>query len=88
MVTRKYIRNIEELQKIQVQAYRSAEDVGIHSEDGTMILDAKSFMGIFALDFSKPILVVSEDLKFHHRIANIGETLEFLPDQRRAQMDG
>lgn len=85
MVTKKYIRSIEELQKIQVQACRSAEDVGIHSEDGTMIIDAKSFMGIFALDFSKPLLVVSEDLKFHRRIANIGETLDFLPSNLRAK---
>ena len=85
MVTKKYIRSIEELQKIQVQACRSAEDVGIHSEDGTMIIDAKSLLGIFALDFSKPLLVVSEDLKFHRRIANIGETLDFLPSKLRAR---
>lgn len=79
MVTKKSIRNIEELQKIQALANYATEDVGIHSEDSSIIVDAKSFMGLFALDFTRPVLIVSEDLNFHRRIANVGETLEFDP---------
>lgn len=75
----KSIRNIEELQKIQALANYATEDVGIHSEDSSIIVDAKSFMGLFALDFTRPVLIVSEDLNFHRRIANVGETLEFNP---------
>ena len=70
---------IEELQKIQALANYATEDVGIHSEDSSIIVDAKSFMGLFALDFTRPVLIVSEDLNFHRRIANVGETLEFDP---------
>lgn len=84
MVTTKHFHNIEELQKVQYLATQCAEDVGLHSQDGSVIVDAKSFIGLFALDFSKPVMVVSEDLDFHKKIANIGETLEFLPESLKS----
>ena len=76
MVTKKKINYIHELQDIQRLAVASDFDVGLHSEDGEMIIDAKSYIGMYALDFTKPILVVSEDTDFHKKIANIGETVE------------
>ena len=79
MVTKKRFRNIEELQKIQVLANRTAEPVGLHNEDSTVIVDAKSFIGLFALDFTRPVLVVSEDMNFHRKISHIGETVDFMP---------
>ena len=84
MVTTKHFHNIEELQKVQYLATQCPEDVGLHSQDGSVIVDAKSFIGLFALDFSKPVIVVSEDLDFHKKIANIGETLEFLPESLKS----
>lgn len=86
MITKKRFHNIEELQKVQFLAMRCKEDVGIHSEDGSVIVDAKSFIGLFALDFTKPVLVVSEDLDFHKRIARVGETLEFLPAHLKCEI--
>ena len=88
MITKKRFHNIEELQKIQALANRTAESVGLHSEDGTIIVDAKSFIGLFALDFTRPVLVVSEDMNFHKRIARIGETLEFLPAFLKCEIYG
>ena len=79
MITKKRLHNIEELQKIQALANRTREDVGIHNEDSTIIVDAKSFIGLFALDYTQPVLIVSEDMNFHKRIARIGETLDFMP---------
>ncbi len=76
MVTKKLISSITELQSIQNMAIRYQEDVGIHSEDSSVIVDAKSFIGLFALDFSKPVLVVSESEAFHKAIRDIGETVE------------
>ena len=76
MITKKMIRSIDELQEIQRQATRAKEDVGIASIDGSINIDAKSFIGVFALDFSEPVLLVSEDEKFHKHIAHIGETVE------------
>lgn len=76
MVTKKLFRSIDELQKVQYYATLCPEDVGFHSPDGTIIVDAKSFIGLFGLDFSEPIDVVCEDETFHKRIANVGQTVE------------
>ncbi|NLJ94554.1 MAG: hypothetical protein GX326_03560 [Clostridiaceae bacterium] len=76
MITKKLFRSIDELQLVQYYATLSPEDVGFHSEDGKIIVDAKSFIGLFGLDFSEPILVVSEDLDFHKKIDSVGETVE------------
>lgn len=76
MVSKKKINYIHELQDIQRLAVECDCDVGLHSLDGSMIIDAKSYIGMYALDFTQPILVVSEDAAFHDRIKDIGENLE------------
>lgn len=76
MVTKKRIYNITELQKLQALATKSKEDVALQSEDGTVTVDAKSFIGLFALDFTKPVLVITEDAAYHKAIERVGETLE------------
>lgn len=76
MITKKRIYNITELQKLQNLATKCKDDVTITSEDGTVHVDAKSFIGLFALDFTKPVFVVSENAEFHQAIARVGETLE------------
>ena len=76
MITKKRIYNITELQKLQALATKCKDDVTITSEDGSVCVDAKSFIGLFALDFTKPVLVVSGNADYHSAIARIGETLE------------
>lgn len=76
MVSKKKINYINELQDIQRMAVECPCDVGLHSMDGSMIVDAKSYIGMYALDFTQPILVVSEDEDFHKRIKDIGENVE------------
>ena len=75
MITKKHFHTIQELQEVQYLATKCPCDVGLHSEDDKVIIDAKSYIGIYALDFSKPVLVVSDDEQFHHLIAGIGENL-------------
>lgn len=75
MITKKRIYNITELQKLQSLATKCREDVILTSEDGSVTVDAKSFIGLFALDFTKPVLVVSESAEYHQSIARIGETI-------------
>ena len=75
MISRKKINTIKEMQEIQYLATQCPCDVGLHSEDGSIIVDAKSYIGMYALDFSQPILVVSESQEFHDRIHGIGENL-------------
>lgn len=75
MITKKRIYNITELQKLQALATKCKDDVILTSEDGSVSVDAKSFIGLFALDFTKPVLVVSDNVEYHQAIERIGETL-------------
>ena len=52
--------SVEELQALQRLACEVEDDVFLHSPDGKIMVDAKSFIGLFALDFSKPVDVVTE----------------------------
>lgn len=76
MITKKRIYNINELQKLQSLATKCKDDVTLTSDDGSVEVDAKSFIGLFALDFTKPVLVVSDNTDYHRAIERIGETLE------------
>lgn len=76
MTTKKRIYNITELQKLQALATKCKQDVTLTSEDGTIVVDAKSFIGLFALDFTKPVLVISDSADYHRAIERIGDTVE------------
>ncbi len=76
MVSKKLFNSIEELQKVQLLATQCREEVGLQSEDGSIIIDAKSFIGMYALDFREPIWVTCEDPTFHKRIHGIGTNME------------
>ncbi|WP_101697106.1 hypothetical protein [Clostridium minihomine] len=77
MVQKKTFSTIEELQKLQYFATRCEDDVGLHSLDGTIMVDAKSYIGMYALNFAEPILVVSESKEFFEMIRDIGTTETF-----------
>ena len=76
MISKKKFNYINELQEIQRLAVECDSDVGLHSLDGSMIIDAKSYIGMYALNFKEPILVVSEDEGFHESIKGIGDDVE------------
>lgn len=75
MVSKKKIVSIGELQDIQRLAVESPTDVSLCSEDRSMVIDAKSYIGMYALDFTHPILIESDDPEFHKKIKEIGENL-------------
>lgn len=75
MITKKMFRTIDELQEIQRLATQCESDVAFHNLDSTTSIDAKSYIGMYALNFKEPILVVCEDEEFHRKIASIGETI-------------
>ncbi len=52
--------SVAELQHLQEIACDVSEPVSLHSEDDGICVDAKSFIGLFTLDFSKPVKVVTE----------------------------
>ena len=76
MISKKKINYITELQEIQRLAVDSPKPVQLCSEDGEMIVDAKSYIGMYALDFTKPIHIVSEDKNYLDEIKNIGENID------------
>lgn len=76
MISKKNFHYINELQELQRAAVECPVDVFLLSDDGTMKIDAKSYIGMYALDFAKPISVQCEDASFHKRIHNIGENVE------------
>lgn len=76
MVTRKLFRTINELQEIQRLASKCRMDVAFHNSDSSVVIDAKNYIGMYALNFQEPVLVVSEDNAFHKLIADIGETVK------------
>ena len=49
-------------------ATQSAYDIGVHTPDN-QIADAKSIMGLMALDYDEPLLVVTEDKAFLKKIS-------------------
>lgn len=76
MVSKKKFHSIDELQKVQLLATQCIDEVGLQSSDGSVSVDAKSFIGMYALDFTQPIWVCCDDPSFHKKIRNIGENIE------------
>ena len=67
------IRNVmlhsaEDIRQFMYQAMQSSEDIGVHTADGK-IADAKSILGLMALDYTKPVKVVTEDSTFIKHIS-------------------
>ena len=50
-----------------VLATRSPYEIGVHTDEN-QIADAKSILGLMALDYSKPVRVVTEDEKFLQKL--------------------
>ena len=68
MIIVKKFNDVSELQKLQRIACSVAEDVYLHSMDDSIMVDAKSFIGLFTLDFSKPVNVVTESPYVIHQL--------------------
>lgn len=57
----------EDLRKFMNLAWNSGQDIGVHAPNG-QIADAKSILGLIALDYSQPVKVVTEDTQFLKKI--------------------
>ena len=55
MIIVKKFNDVSELQKLQRIACSVPEDVYLHSMDDSIMVDAKSFINLFTLDFSEPV---------------------------------
>ena len=68
MVIPMQIDSFEELEALQRLACQVDEDVFLHAEDNSIMVDVKSFIGLFTLDFSKPLKVVTDSLYVMRRL--------------------
>ncbi len=60
MVITKKFNSVDELQRLQRLACEVPEDVFLHSLDDSIMVDAKSFINLFTLDFTQPVKIVTE----------------------------
>ena len=56
------INSISELADLQQLAAHADKPVYIANEDDTIRVDARSFLGLFALDYSRPLKVITDSL--------------------------
>lgn len=67
MIKKVMLNTAEDLREFMFLAMQSAEDIGVHTVDDK-IADAKSVLGLMALDYSKPVKVVTDDARFLKQI--------------------
>ncbi|WRS27855.1 HPr family phosphocarrier protein [Oscillospiraceae bacterium MB08-C2-2] len=63
MVQKIKLSTAEDLKEFMNLAWACGCDVGVHDPEGA-IADAKSILGLIALDYNRPVLVVTEDDSF------------------------
>lgn len=68
MVKEVMLHSAEDLRQFMYLAMQSMEDIGVHTVDGD-IADAKSILGLMALDYNKPVKVVTDDTAFLKRLS-------------------
>lgn len=71
MITVKKFNSIHEIQQVQNLAVQCSDPVFLHSMDNSIMVDAKSFINLYTLDFSQDIQIVSENEQFHKAVAAI-----------------
>jgi len=57
----------EDLRRFMTLSWDCEEDIGVHAPDG-QIADAKSILGLIALDYSEPVTVVTESQAFIRKL--------------------
>ena len=61
MVITRQFKSVDELQRLQRLACSVPDEVFIHSLDDVIMVDAKSFINLFTLDFTQPVKIVTEN---------------------------
>ena len=67
MVKEIVLVSAEDLREFMHMAWECPEEVGVHTRDN-QIADAKSVLGLMALDYTQPVKVVTEDSAFMKRL--------------------
>ena len=62
MVIEKKFNSISEISALQRIASMADKEVYLSNQEETIKVDARSFIGLFALDFSQPLKVITDSL--------------------------
>lgn len=67
MIIKIKLHSAEDLREFMNLAWDCEDDIGVHAPNG-QIADAKSILGLIALDYSNPVMVVTENEAFPRKI--------------------
>ena len=67
MIRRIRLTKANDLKKFMEMATMSSYSIGVHTEKN-QIADAKAVLGLMALDYDKPLIVVTDDEDFLKRL--------------------
>lgn len=68
MVKHVKLTTAEDLRAFMNLAWDCEDDIGVHAPDG-QIADAKSILGLISLDYTAPVMVVTENENFFNKIS-------------------
>ena len=68
MVFQKKFDSLSEIAALQQLAAQADEPVYLTCGDGSVRVDARSFLGMFALDFTKPVQVMTDSVYVIRRL--------------------
>lgn len=61
------LNTAEDLRQFMNLAWNYEDDIGVHAPNG-QIADAKSILGLIALNYDEPVLVVTENATFFKQL--------------------
>lgn len=69
MVKEVKIKSLAQVEQIVNLASMNSDDIGVHDRSGA-IADAKSILGLMSLNYSEPVLLVSENERLLNKVYN------------------
>ena len=76
MMIEMQFNSIAQLQRLQEIASSCDDEIYLHSMDDSIRVDAKSFIGLFTLDFSKPVKVVPASDYLARKVEHLKHKME------------
>ena len=67
---------IAQLQRLQEIAGSCDDEIFLHSMDDSIRVDAKSFIGLFTLDFNQPVKVVTDSEYLARKVEQLKRKME------------
>ena len=79
-VVRKF-RSAEELRCLRRMACSVPEEVLLREVEGDVLADAKSLIGLFALDYSRPVCIVTDSQDLLSQLEYLDEETKYMSPQ-------